>query len=201
MQRDEVSDDFMGGILGSAPNDNYRKFFSKFAEINSVGVESWKPYHLIAYFSKCYKQTYGTDYKFKFNSPTPSKCFEVFQVKKLALSLSSRPEIIRQYIDWSFDKVKREKRRVTSISFMTSDAMLSEYKRQFSSMAGSVIKLDRSTKLPDKYKNIVVSKGIVANNYGDLAFLSKMKQSPELVALFEELALAGFDKSILVEVV
>src|ERR1700690_3719454 len=104
-----------GGELTDIPNEKYRKFFEKFKEIDTLRVDEWKVVHILSYFCKKYKETYGVDYKFKFNSPAPSKCFEIFQVKKLAYMLTEQPKLLRDYIDWIYlNKVVKAKRRLTS---------------------------------------------------------------------------------------
>lgn len=72
MARKETKEkEITGGELSDIPNDQYRKFFEKFKEIETLDVEQWKPAHILAYFCKKYKETYEIDYKFKFNSPSP----------------------------------------------------------------------------------------------------------------------------------
>lgn len=118
-----------GGELTDLPNEKYKQFFDKFIEIETLKIEEWKPVHLIGYFCKKYEEQYEIRYQFKFNSPSPTKCFEVFQIKKLAMLLSSNPTILRDYIDWVYlNKVVKAKRRLTSISFMTNDGIVNEYK-------------------------------------------------------------------------
>ena len=80
-----------GGEFVGVPNDKYAKLFAKFAEIETLEVAQWKPAHLLAYFCKKYKETYGVDYAWKFNNPNPNKCFEVWQLNVLISKLSANP--------------------------------------------------------------------------------------------------------------
>lgn len=163
-----------GGKLGDTPNDKYVKFFKQFNEIDTTPVEQWKVVHLLGYFCKQFENTYNTDYQFKYNSPSPSKCFEVFQIKKLGQLLSTKPNILKEYIDWVFaDKAGKEKIRFRSISFLTREEVVKEYKLMH--LLSS--KIDRSTVLPSE---MVVffnddnggERGLVST-YGDLAFLQQ----------------------------
>jgi hypothetical protein len=198
-----MKEDIFGGFLTDAPNDNYRKFFDKFKEIESLDVSSWSVCHLLAYFCKKYYDTYNIKYKFKFNSTIPSKCFEVFQIKKLASILTSKPELLKEYIDWIYlNKVVKAKRRLTSISFMTVEGIVNEYKFNvlLNSKKNNVI--ERTTPLPQKYKNIFLSIGQEVNTYGDLAFLIQIKDMPtELINAFSNVKSLGLDLSILERVI
>jgi len=189
--------------LSGAPNTKYEKFFEKFSEINTLDVNSWNVTHLLGYFCKKYQETYKTPYKFKFNSPSPTKCFEVFQMKKLASLLTSQPKLLRDYIDWVYEtKVVKAKKKLTSISFMTHEGLILEY-RDSVLMAGQKGEaLDRSKNLPDNYKAIFAKAGVTLSTYGELAFLSQMtEQSNEIVNAFNELVGAGFNKDILSKIV
>lgn len=182
------------GKLGDLPNEKYLKFFSKFEEIETIDVINWKPLHLVAYFAKKYKEQYNTSYKFKFNTPSPSNCFEVFHVKRLALHLSSKPEIIKQYIDWVFDtKVIKAKRRITSISFISNEGVLEEYKRLlYSAPTCTTQVINRTAPLSKDIISVFSTSGYDVSTYGDLAFLYKI-QDQSISNLFKEAAKFGLD--------
>jgi len=189
--------------LSIIPNDRYRKFFDKFAEINILPVEQWKPPQLIGYFAKKYKDYYHTDYQWKFNSPSPSKCFEVFQLNTLCSKLSSKPTILKEYIDWCFvNVVPKAKRKLTSISFITKEDAVIFYKLNvLLAGQGNNNTIDRSTLLPNNYKDILQSIGSI-NTYGDLAFLSQINPMPDnIVSAFDQLTKLGLDKSILSRII
>jgi hypothetical protein len=163
-------EDKSGGELTDAPNKKYEQFFSSFKEIDTLEIEKWKPAHLIGYFSKKYYEQYNTPFKFKFNSPSPSKCFEVFQIKKLAQLLSSSSNILKEYIDWIFkEKVVLAKRKITSISFLTNEGVIAEYKKNILKLGEKSI-VNRSTVLPITIKELFEGCGTF-NTYGDLSFL------------------------------
>lgn len=190
-----------GGSLGDPPNEKWQKFFNKCLEHSTLDIPIWKPAHLLGYFCAKYQQLYNTSYGFKFNSPSPTKSFEVFQVKKISQILSSDPRVLKEYIDWAFAKAEKEKRRFTSISFLTREEIVKEYKMTVLFAQ----KIDRSTPLPSNIKNYFVGCGEV-NTYGDLAFLrlvSKTDSKSEVSQTFDQcLDVAkknGFDERILME--
>jgi hypothetical protein len=192
-----------GGELTDCPNDQYKKFFSKFSEIETLSAEQWKVAHILSYFCKKYKEIYNVDYKFKFNSPNPNKCFEVFQIKKLASMLSSNPVILKEYIDWIYlNKVVKAKRRLTSISFMTVEGIVNEYKFNVLLVGKKNLNVDRSTPLPENYKGIFKNAGLNISTYGELAFVSQMSEMPfELIGAFQQIEELGFDKEVLTRIV
>ena len=192
-----------GGELGDYPNDKYRKFFDKFSEIKDLNVTEWKPVHLLAYFCKRYQEQYDVKYSFKFNSPLPSKCFEVFHIKRLGMLLSSNPSILKDYIDWVYaNKVIKAKRRLTSISFMTVDGVVNEYKINVLLAGNHNTNIDRSTPLPEKYLQVFNDGQVSAYTYGDVAFLYQMDPMSEDVAVaLDGIERLGFDKEILGRIV
>ena len=134
------------------PNEKYKKFFNTFNEISTLEPASWKPSHVIGYFCKKYEDHYNTKYKFKFNNPAPSKCFEVFQIKKLGMIMTTNPVLLKEYIDWAFKvKIIQAKRKITSISFLTNEPIVNEYKMNFLFAP----KIDRSANLPANIRDIL----------------------------------------------
>lgn len=189
-----------GGEFVGVPNDKYAKLFAKFAEIETLEVAQWKPAHLLAYFCKKYKETYGVDYAWKFNNPNPNKCFEVWQLNVLISKLSANPQILKDYIDWAYQTlVPKAKRRLTSISFMTKDEVLTPYKMNILLGGKNNLSVDRSTLLPEKYYSIMVRFNYAhVKTYGDLAFLYHMDPLPIYIAdALHELSEVGFDEEIL----
>jgi len=161
----------IGGEFGEPPNDKYKVFFNKFYEIDTLPIAQWKPVHLIGYFCKKYYDQYGVKYKFKFNSPSPSKCYEIFQIKKMASLLSSDPQILVNYMDWVYaTRVANGSRRLTSIAFMTVDSLLIEYKNNFLFSQQSFSDINRSSELPVKYKEVLIDFPNI-KTYGALSFM------------------------------
>lgn len=195
--------DLTGDSLTDAPNEFYRKFFDKFKEIETLEPKDFKPTHLIAYFCKKYYDTYNVKYKFKFNSPSPSKCFEMFQIKKLASCLTADPVLLKEYIDWVYlNKVVKAKRRLTSISFMTVEGVMNEYKFNVLLKQNTNDTINRSTPLPFKIKDIFHICGYIISTYGELAFLNQMTdKGVDLSNAFYDAQELGLDMDILNRVV
>lgn len=188
--------------LDGPPNDKYVKFFEKFKEIDSLDVSKWNATHILAYFCKKYEEQYQVKYSFKYNSPSPLKCFEVFQVKRLALLLSSNPSILKDYIDWVYlNRVVKAKRKLTSISFMTNEMLVADYRNKVLLSGKRNLNVDRSTLLPIEYQSVFQEIGIFAQSYGDLAFLSQMEQTNETETAFKKLEALGFDKDIIQRII
>lgn len=190
-----------GGELTDIPNEKYQKFFEKMRE--TLEIKDWKPVHLIGYFSQKYADLYETPYKFKFNSPSPSKCFEVFQIKKLSSILSSQPIFLKEYIDWVFEeKIIKPKKRITSISFLTKEETVKEYKFNVLMTNKTSATISRAAALPLNYRLLLIDLPMLIDTYGDLAFLAQMPTKTEQVAeAFNKLVQAGFDLNILSKIV
>lgn len=180
-------------------NDSYKKFFEKFIEINTLKISDYKPTHVLSYFCNQYYKHYNTHYKFKYNVPQPSKCFEVFQVKRLGEMLSKDPNILIHYINWLFkNKIPNAKRKITSISFLNNELFLKEYKMQ--TLYSQEVTLTRTTKLPDSYSLIFKDTDYPCITYGDLSFLYLSKEKDNYLDYFEKLEKLGFDLNLLKKV-
>lgn len=192
-----------GGELSDIPNEQYRKFFAKFDEIETLDVKDWKTVHILAYFCKKYKEQYGIKYQFKFDKPAPMRCYEVWQVNKLAGILTTNPALLKEYIDWVYaTKVVKAKRRLTAISFMVVEGIVNEYKFNVLLAGKKNLNVDRSTPLPEKYQAAFTKAGVNVKTYGELAFLSQMDdQSFEVLGAFIEIEALGFDKEVLTRIV
>ena len=180
------------------PSIHWEKFFLKFKDIETLPINEWKDAHLLGYFCYLYKNHYGTNYTFKFNSTSPSKSFEIFKLHALMHMISSDPAIIKNYFDWFFDKkIILKKRRITSLSFIVESNSANEYKLKVLAMDKGV-SIGRTTILPPQFLSIVERlKVLDCKTYGDLAFISKMELTSEYDKLLNELKLAGLDLSIL----
>lgn len=193
-----------GGELSPVPNEKYKKFFDKFAEIDTLDVAQWKVAHILGYFCKRYKEVLGNDYHWKFNNPSPTKCFEVWQLNTLAAKLSQNPKILKDYIDWAFDTlVKGKNYRPRSISFITREEVVIPYKMNVLLAGQKSLNVDRSTMLPATYRDILKeTAGYIINTYGDLAFISQMDPLPDNIAkALDEMVAQGFDREVLKRIV
>ena len=193
--------------LGKYPNFKWKKFFERACEINTLEIINWKKEHLLFYFAKKYKDIYSKEYSWKYNTPSPSKSFEVWQIKTLGAKLSADPKILRAYIDWVYaEKAIKEKRRFTSISFITKDEYVNEYKWNELPSNKAALHLDRSSPLPIEYIEIYKKQGFLFQTYGDAAFThqanwcnneSDKEIIDKLKICSNELIAIGFDIGIL----
>jgi len=192
-----MKDKKMNLSLNEQISPAYQKFFQQFSEIKEKPLSEWSLTHIIGYFCLKYKEYYNLDYTFKFNNTAPSKSYEVFQFKKLASMISRDPQVLKNYIDWIFqDKVKERKKRITSIGYLTNLDLVNDYKFKFLMQN----KIDRTTKISIKYKQIIDKYNADIITYGDLAFLKKgndYSSAKPYQKLFDELILNGFDLNIL----
>lgn len=182
-------------LLTDAVSPAYKKFFDKFQQIETLETSKWEPAHVIGYFCKLYFNHYKVSYTFKFKA-SPSKSYESFRIKELANMVSSNPIILKDYIDWFFEKkIIAKKKRITSMAFLTNTIVVNEYK--FSKLLIDKLKpLDRATIIPPIYKNVICKYNDAINTYGDLSFL-KMTLGPDAdqkyIIMMEELKSAGLD--------
>ncbi len=192
-----------GGALGGPPNKKYEQFFAKFSEIDTLELDQWKTVHMLAYFCKKYEDHYKSKFQFKYNSPNPSSCYEVFQIKKLASLISSNPKILKEYIDWVYKtRVVEAKRKLTSVSFLTVEGLVIEYKTKYLFADKKDLHVSRSTPLPTEYRAIFAQAGVTVQTYGDLTFIHQMDdKSVELSAAFDKIVEIGFDLEILSRVI
>ena len=196
--------DVMDNKLTTIPNEKYKKFFDGFKNIDTLPVDQWGKAELLGYFCRLYKQTYNVEYQWKFNHQSPSKCFEVWQFNTLCSKLSANPQILKDYIDWAYQNlVPKAKRRLTSISFMTKDEVLTPYKMNVLLGGKKNLNADRSTLLSEKYYSIMVRFNYAhVKTYGDLAFLYHMDPLPIFIAdALHDLSEVGFDEEILKRIV
>lgn len=175
------------------PSLQYKKFFEKFLEIDNLEVAKWNITHLIAYFARRYKQHYNVDFTFKFNSPSPSKCYEVYNMNKLSHMISKDPIIIKNYIDWWFDKkIILKKKRIISMAFLTDANICNEFKWQIMQSTN----IDRTTTIPQKYLDAIQSFNTDIKTYGDLAFI-RNSTNDTYKTILQTIVNLGFDISIL----
>jgi hypothetical protein len=193
-----------GGELTTVPNEKWRKFFEKGQEFVTLDVNQWKIAHLLMYFENKYRETYGISYSWKYNKELPSKSFEVWQMNTLAAKLSQNPKILRDYIDWVFQThVPKTKARFRSVSFITKDETVQDYKMNVLLAGQKNLQVDRSTQLPSNYADIIRElAGINISTYGDLAFISQMDPMPDNIAkAMEKLSEFGLDQNVLRRIV
>lgn len=187
--------------LNEYPSVHWEKFFKRFEEIDALPVKEWQTVHLLSYFSKRYSDHYGVKFSFKFNANSPSKSFEVFQMRKLSQIISSDPEILKDYIDWFFEnKIILKKKRITSLAFVTDANSANEYKFKKLAVDGDQT-VDRTTKLPPHVLLLANKFNVKCETYGDLAFIYKVASSADPLdsefIMIDAIKQSGFNLSIL----
>jgi len=177
--------------LTDAISPAYQKWFDQFPEIETLPIKDWKVVHIIGYWKKLYKEHYGVDYTFKFNS-SPSKSWEVQNIKKISQMLSSDPTILKDYIDWFFQTIiVAKQKRITSIAILANPIDVNKYK--FLKLIPNA-SIDRSTQLPPNFMEVVKRFNATITNYGELAFIKNSEEYSEMV---RALAGAGLNLGIL----
>jgi hypothetical protein len=180
--------------LSPSLNKYYENWFAKQKEHESLDPAQWKVVHLIGYFAKKYQNQYKVAYQFKLDKPQPSKCFESFTIQRLGASISVKPEMIKAYIDWIFaEKVVNSKRRLTSISFLIAEDLMSQFKQKHL-LTPKNEKIERSTPLPANIQAMCKLQGYPASTFGELSFIYAARKDDEgCAALVEKLVNIGFD--------
>lgn len=181
----------------------WRKFKSRLDFYADDQIDNWNEYNFLGHILKRYKDYMGIEFTLSY-SGAPSKCSEMYCVKRMILALAApNNQTVKDYIDFVFDTyVIPSKVTITSMAYFFTTNFIFDFKKKF--RKDSVI--TRSTELPEKYKDIIdglkVASGI--DTYGDLAFVKlSIKEFPssgdakKYENMFDELKSVGFDDSIL----
>jgi hypothetical protein len=162
-----------------------KKLFSKFPEIETLAVENWVTYHLVGYFFKKYKDYYGCDYAFSYSKPQVSKCKEVFTINRIKAMISGDPKTVKEYIDYVFEKkVSHSKRKLTSITFLIAENTMKDFRLEKLLQPDRIHdKIDRSTAIPDSWKEYFDNKQIPVQTYGQLIFYIEATKNEEVMDL------------------
>lgn len=157
--------------ISNYPSVHWEKFFNKFPEIETLNIKEWTNNHIIGYFCKRYKDYYSVDYTFKFNSTSPSKSYEIYNLRKLSSMLSANPIILKDYIDYFFvERIIDKKKRITSMAYLTDANVVNDYKFKKLAMNKN-INIERSMEIPPNYLEVIQSFGIIIKTYGELSFI------------------------------
>jgi hypothetical protein len=182
----------------------WHTFFGKFKDIEDLKPAQWKQVHLLAHIDKRFRDHYNKNFSYVYNK-TPSKCTEMFMVKRMCAMLSTTDmSIAKDYIDWVFDKkIIPQKKKIRTLAFFCVAGLGNEYymyKRQES-------EITRDKPLPESYKkvasNCTLPVDVSIETYGHLAFMlmaykgsrGESKQQYEL--FFNKLRDLGFKEDII----
>lgn len=183
----------------------WQNFLGRFSEIETVPLSQWRELHLLAYLCKRFENHFGKKFALSMRG-APSKCTEIFMVKKTMAMLNSvNPSIVKQYIDWVFDKkVIPNRLNFRSVGFLMSADMVN----QFQCFLAKTTKIAKTTELPQEWLAIANQLDLPVATYGDLAFAKMaLDQAPESEArapyrtLFSNLIRLGFEPNILTTLV
>lgn len=149
-------------------------FFKKLSMWKDMPVSDWKEYQVLGYLISRLESYLERKFAFSL-SGQPSKCPEIFFVKKIIYSLDTKDtEIIKNYIDWVFDnKIIPSKTKLRSVGYFHN----SSFANQFLDEVKKSNKITRTTPLPVEYKTIVDYFKAPAETFGDLAFVKKVIES------------------------
>jgi len=179
----------------------WKKFKSRLDFYADTPVAEWDEYHFLGHILKRYKDYMGAEYSLSY-SGAPSKCGEMYCVKRMLLALGvSEKQVVAEYIDFVYDKyIIPGKVSVTSIAYFFTTNFIFEFKKRFRKES----KITRSTQLSPEYKGVISNLNLDVCTYGDLAFarvaLENDPNSTDLevyVRMFDELKKIGFDDSVL----
>jgi hypothetical protein len=184
--------------LNEQLSPHWKKFFNHFNDIDNLPVKNWNVPHLIGWWAKKYEQHYKIVYTFTFNGP-PSKSSEVKLMGRLANMLTKDPVILKDYIDWFFEKeIINKKRRINSIAALAQLQPINNYKfkKLLVDNKGSI---DRATIIPPHYIVILENNGVKITTYGELAFAKKDVDAGNTTynKVINELQATGMDISVL----
>lgn len=177
-----------------SPNAHWRKFKERLDQHNSVPVENWTAENILGYLLSKYKTHYQVDWTLSY-SGSPSKCAEMYAIRRMMAALSIDNEKIKEYIDWVFSTIIKDGFQLKSIGLFFTPDVINRFKTQFKKSK----RITRSTQLPSDLESIT---GMLIMTYGDLAFAKMAIESspedyPEYAVMFEQLRANGFDETVL----
>jgi hypothetical protein len=175
-------------------NKHWQKFFSKFAEIDTLDPTEWKEVHVLSYICRRFEQKFGRKFSVTIKG-APGKSPDIYIIKTIYAALN-RPNmrLLKDYVDWVFDH-KVGKSPFYKIGFFSAAGFANEF---LDSRRKIAVSWERSTPVPAVYKTIASELGIVINTYGDLAFIQMSldrfedKTSPNYI-LMGNLDVMGLD--------
>ena len=179
----------------------WKKFKSRLDSYSDAPINEWDEYHYLGHILKKYKDYMGSDFPLSYCG-APSKCGEMYCVKRMVLSLGvDDKQTIVDYINFVYDKyIIPGNISVSSLAYFFTANFIFEFKKKFRKET----KITRTTQLPPNYKNVIVSLELDVCTYGDLAFakiaIDNDPKSTDLEIysrMFCELKNIGFDDSVL----
>lgn len=152
----------------------WETFFKKLSKYDEIDVIDWKEYQILGYLVSKLESYLQRKFAFTLTGQ-PSKCPEMFFLKKIIYSLDTKdPEMVKSYIDWVFEKkIVPSNVKLRSIGYFHN----SSFANQFLDEIKKSKQITRTTLLPEEYKTIVSFFKAPAETFGDLAFIKKVIES------------------------
>lgn len=187
--------------VNSQLSKHWQKFLHKFSDIDTLDPSEWKEVHLLSFFCKRYEQAYSQKYSLSFKTTAPSRCPEINVIKRVQAMLNTtNTATVKEYISWVFEsKILPSKTKIRSINYLLTNG----YGNEFNHFWENKNKVDKTTELPDEYKQIATKLGVQVSTYGDLAFAKMALESYDndsvdaYKKLFHTLKVIGFNENIL----
>jgi hypothetical protein len=168
----------------------WEKFFVKFKEIDTLPLKDWKSNNILSYWCRRYEDHYKVKYTLRFDNTSPSKSYEIYNIKKLSQMLSSDPVILKDYIDDFFSEyILAKKKRITSMAYLVNVDVVNKYKFQKLLNNGNN-SIDRTKLLPKEITAITFKYDTQIIVYSDLAMVKDIERYKDM---FSELKSNGFD--------
>lgn len=168
--------------------------------METLPVSDWKDIQLLAYLVKRYKQAMGHEFAFSFNNSAPGKCTEMVMIKKIQAMLQSNDsELIKEYIDWVYDKkIIPNKVKIKTIGYFITPGIGNEFLYQRKEKN----KITKNTELPACYQQAISDLDLSLSTYGDLAFVQQaVKEAPgsreQYAKALNRLYILGLDPQVL----
>lgn len=186
--------------LDIKPSKHWQNFHHKLGMFERFSPNQWTEIQLLGYILDRYKKLYGREYSIAMKG-APGKCSEMFFVRNMIRTIgTSDMNIIKEYVDWVYDKkIIPENKKIKTFSYFMMAGLVNEF--QFDKTENEIIK--RSTELPINYKEIANNLNVSVNTYGDLAFVkmaydkAKGDLNNTYVQFFSRLEGNGFNIEIL----
>jgi len=84
---------------------------------------------LLGFFAEKYRNEYEFEYSWSLNEKGLFRGPEANILRRIYKTFNMDPLIVRKYIEWYFDfKVRRRKKKITSLSFLAVSALMNEFK-------------------------------------------------------------------------
>lgn len=155
----------------------WRNFLTKLALYRDLKPSQWSEYQILGYLLSRFELVYNQKFALSYRG-APSKCPEMFMVKKLYPTLNSTdPRLIKEYIDWCYDtKLIPKRMNIRTLGYFTTPGLANEFLLN----KKTAETITKSTPLPTVFLQAAETLAIPVSTYGDLAFIKMaVDQNPD----------------------